>query len=297
MRGIFLFCLVLTINGCAHAPLRRNTLRQAQTLSNVYEQQVLDNIALAIAAPESTPYFAIPKGGSTQVTQSGTSTVGLTWSPRTLLTETLNINGTGSLTENWSLEPVTNPDRLDLMSCLLLYVTCRDSSHCQGCNEKLAFFFKDKFPECIPTCFFGFGKRSEVPKHCSKVGRYGQTYVWVAPGRYADLQAITLAMLDIVTADLKDFSPPNTKTVKVKQRFIGANGAELEGEFNVTPSEYNDMLEGVKKLQTNKSADDKLDISPDIISPSMSIEVAPMFRQRRETNDGPSQSLLLLPRQ
>lgn len=74
---------------------------------------VQHKLAMTLVSPNSTPYFAIPDGDSTQLTRSGTANVALTWNPRTLVTEFLSLTGNGSLTENWSLKPVTNPDRLE----------------------------------------------------------------------------------------------------------------------------------------------------------------------------------------
>lgn len=63
--------LVLFSVGCAHVPLARNTLKQVQTVADIQEQQVLDNIARAVAEPDSTPFYSVPKAGSTQVSQNG----------------------------------------------------------------------------------------------------------------------------------------------------------------------------------------------------------------------------------
>jgi hypothetical protein len=293
-------CLLFIISGCAHVPLRRNTLKQSQTLSDLLEQQVLDNIALSIAAPHSTPYFGLPKGGSTQMTQSGSSTVSLSWNPRTLVSEVLGITGGGALTENWTLEPVTNPDRLDLMSCLLQHVTCRGDGVCQDCDSKLRVFFKDKYPSCLPTCFYGRGRKCDVPKNCAKVGRSENTYVWVTGKHYAELQAITLAMLDIITADLKEFAPPDPKpkSIKVTQKIIGMNGTELTGEFQVSREDYNKLIDSLQKNGDTKTSMTPESMSvPMLIKPSDIPESGPVFRQRRESSDGPIQSLLLLPRQ
>lgn len=41
----------------------------AQTISDIQEQQVLNNLAMFVANPGSTPFFAIPSGGSTTVSQ------------------------------------------------------------------------------------------------------------------------------------------------------------------------------------------------------------------------------------
>ena len=48
--------------GCTHVQLRKNTVNQADTLSEIYQQQVLDNLAMFVYDYYSLPHFAIPTG-------------------------------------------------------------------------------------------------------------------------------------------------------------------------------------------------------------------------------------------
>lgn len=169
MMRLFSFMLISLFVGCVHVPLRKNTLKQAQSLSDLHEQQVLSNIAKSIAEPNSVPYFAIPKAGSTQVTGTGGSTLSLVWNPRTIVSETLGLNASGTLSENWTLEPINNPDKLILMSCLLKHVSGKTYGECEDCEKRLTTFFKEKYPICLPQCWFHHGCKSDVPKHCRKV--------------------------------------------------------------------------------------------------------------------------------
>ncbi len=304
MMRLFAFMLISLFVGCVHVPLRKNTLKQAQSLSDLHEQQVLSNIAKSIAEPNSVPYFAIPKAGSTQVTGTGGSTLSLVWNPRTIVSETLGLNASGTLSENWTLEPINNPDKLNLMSCLLKHVSCKTYGECEDCEKRLTTFFKEKYPTCLPQCWFHHGCKSDVPKHCRKVGRHDSTYVWVTPQYYGELNIITLAFLDIATADLTAFQP--SKPFKVTQTFKGANGNEIKGEYNVSKDDYDKMIKtmtGVEKTMNATSTSDSnpeatLPIIPfDILTPSTPLEDSSREFKKRTEPFGGLDSLLLLPRQ
>ena len=49
MHGRFLLgALILFTTGCMHIPLRNNTANQARTVSDLYQQQVLNNLAMFV---------------------------------------------------------------------------------------------------------------------------------------------------------------------------------------------------------------------------------------------------------
>lgn len=53
--------------GCTHQHLRINTLAQVRTVPNLQQQQVLDNLAMFVANPESLPFYSIAGGGTTAI--------------------------------------------------------------------------------------------------------------------------------------------------------------------------------------------------------------------------------------
>ncbi len=74
MRAKFSFVLLMVLffasSGCQHTHLKYNAVRQAGTLSEIFEQQVLDNLAMFVHDPHSLPYFAYPGDGTTALTDS-----------------------------------------------------------------------------------------------------------------------------------------------------------------------------------------------------------------------------------
>ncbi|MEP3479089.1 MAG: hypothetical protein ABJZ55_07575 [Fuerstiella sp.] len=104
---------LIVLTGCQHAHLRHNTVHQAQTLSDVYEQQVLDNLARTVHDAHAIPSFAYPKEGTTSITDKG----GFSASPLKNFSNVLGIDGSRSGLEQWGLTPVSDPDKLQLMQC------------------------------------------------------------------------------------------------------------------------------------------------------------------------------------
>ena len=64
--------------GCLHRQLEFTAQRTLSRLPELQYQQVLDNLAAVAANPAHLPYLAVVGQGAIQVTDNGTSTLGLT---------------------------------------------------------------------------------------------------------------------------------------------------------------------------------------------------------------------------
>lgn len=206
---IFASCCV----GCTHSQLRRSTLDQGKTISDLHMTQVLDNVALFLTNEAAMPHFNLSSSGSAQVSDSGSISPGFLWDPFGLVNESLGLQGGRSVTEQWSLVPILDPDRLYLMRCAFQWVTSSEYSHCDDCVARLKAFFGPTFdPECqLPVGWYCVGKRRDVPKHAPYVGRCGNTYVWVQPSGVDALTRLTLTIINISTA--APYSPPKHQVV------------------------------------------------------------------------------------
>ena len=202
--------------GCAHTQARRHANHQAATIADLQQQQVLDNLALFMTNPDATPFFAVPTGGTAQIIDSASANVNLVWSATTILTESLGITGSRNVTSNWSLQPINDPDKLQLMRCAYQVATGHQLANLKDCPDCDAItkiwhpaseladvpgIPEKQGVECIPDPgWFGVGCGKCVPKGCGcLVGRYCDTYVWVCPGRYDDLNKLTMVILDYAT--------------------------------------------------------------------------------------------------
>ncbi len=128
--------------GCAHTQLRWNTVRQSRTLTEIYEQQVLDNLAMFVYDSNSLPFFSFPNAGGSNVNDAGAVTGVLNWAHGVggLNNGALTLNGSRNITESWTLTPIIDPVKLQLMRCAYQQVVSNCgigemSMHCPDCQK------------------------------------------------------------------------------------------------------------------------------------------------------------------
>src|SRR5437588_1945686 len=112
----FALPVLLAGTGCTHWQLRANTIRQSTTLSDIYTQQVLDNLAMFVVNPDALPFFAVPNQGTSEVQDTG-GVAGLGYLTPHFIGEPLGLTANRQMTENWVLDPVRDPAKLALMRC------------------------------------------------------------------------------------------------------------------------------------------------------------------------------------
>nr|WP_143548104.1 hypothetical protein [Rhodopirellula sp. SM50] len=246
IRLVAVLMVVLTC-GCTHVQLRKNTIRQSETLTDIYEQQVLDNLAMFASDPGALPFFAFPNQGGTDVTDSFGADGNLSFSSDTFTGAGLAGAGGRGMSESWTLTPVYDARRLELMRAayqqVMLNAGCATIE--DGCpdNDLLLrqFYtgtvagesigeFTQRTGRTTPACFqqckwFGCGPKP--PKHknstCCKVGGHCGTYVWLLPGGQRELTKLTLVILDFAFNDAAAAPPtpvdPPESTVNVTKYF------------------------------------------------------------------------------
>lgn len=225
----------LLLCGCTHTQLRYNTVHQAQTLSEVYQNQVLNNLAKFVYDPNALPDFSFPNAGASSVLDAGSFNLLFTWLWTGSGSNGLNSTVSRSANESWTLTPVTDPRKLELMRCAYqrAVASCsgvHESVQCPDCVKRWNKFYAGQPYKTSPTgellleprnlvpppddpksngqvtseclsCdgWFHAGCKKHVPKSCpcTHVGHYCGVYVWVEPGRGTDeLTKLTLAILD-----------------------------------------------------------------------------------------------------
>ena len=110
---------VSMLAGCTHVQLRKNTVRQSETHSEIYEQQVMDNLAKFVYDQGALPHFAIANAGASGVEDSGNINGQLNWDRFSHGFASAFLGGSVSrrANESWTLVPVSDPRRLQLMRC------------------------------------------------------------------------------------------------------------------------------------------------------------------------------------
>jgi hypothetical protein len=127
---IMLCGVFIVLVGCQHTQLRHNTVHQSQTLAEIYEQQVLDNLAKTVHDAHALPFFSYPKDGTSNISQEAT----ITATPFRSFETVFGINGKRAGLEQWGLTPVSDPAKLQLMQCAYQRaVYGRPLSACSDC--------------------------------------------------------------------------------------------------------------------------------------------------------------------
>ena len=238
------FCLVAMTTGCMHTQLRNNAANEAMTVGDLQTQQVMNNLAMFVYNYNSMPYFAFPNQGSAiitdQVSGGGTAawgrpiTSGATapfkpahFGDFLLNTLGLSANAQRASQESFTLTPINDPRKLELMRCAyqLAVSNCGYGTpprSCPDCNARFnTFYTGDPDPdgtsvpkisqmaggtitsECLKgPCWFHVGCEKQVPDcPCILVGHYCGVYVWVLQDGRDELTKLTLAILDYATHD------------------------------------------------------------------------------------------------
>jgi len=244
------FCLLLaaTAAGCTHEQLRKDSVNEATTVGDLQTQQVLNNLAMFVYDYNSMPYFAYPNQGSAVVTDQVNGAGSAAWgrpitTGATGATDQFTVKHFGDFlfntlglsagaqranTESFTLTPINDPRKLELMRCAyqLAVSNCGHgdpSRKCPDCQARFnTFYTGDPDPkidggheikdmnggtitsECLKgPCWFCTGCEKDVPKHCPclLVGHYCGVYVWVPPGGRDELTKLTLAILDYAVHD------------------------------------------------------------------------------------------------
>jgi hypothetical protein len=183
-RPVFLALLALgLLPGCMSQQLRLTALRTVNALPDLQYQQVIDNLAKLASNPGFLPYYAVAGQGSVQVTDNGSSTLGLNIPSQALGPGSLSFGASRNVTGTWSLGTITSPEKIRNMQAVYLRAI---RGRAAGDPE------------------FGWlkvGARGDVPKQVTYVGHYEDVFVWVAPAGIDGLSDLTLAIMDIATRE------------------------------------------------------------------------------------------------
>jgi hypothetical protein len=161
---------------------------------------------------------------------------GLGWDTFRFSGATLGGNASRQATDGWTLEPINDPQKLELMRCAYQKAVANcgrggESTACPDCQANVAAFYGPEYSasenrvhatyDCFePGCctWFAYGPKECVPKcGCSLVGKYCGTYVWILPGGEDELTKLTLTILDFA---VNSFPSPRMKQVTMYRREV-----------------------------------------------------------------------------
>lgn len=113
-RLLFLALAVVALGGCTNHQLRRSTIGQAGTLTELQYQQVLNNLAMFANNPSAIPAQIALSDGSAQVTDGATGGVFAS------LGDTSGGGVSRTVVEQWSMRPITDDTSLQLLQMAYL---------------------------------------------------------------------------------------------------------------------------------------------------------------------------------
>lgn len=189
-------------SGCAHHNLAYDHISQARTLTNIHEQQVLDNLAMFSSDPNAIPFYAIPSVGSAKVTDNTSIGVSTLNGPLHSVLGPLGLSRNNALT--WATIPVTDAAKLAQMQAAY--------------RRALGYF--DFIDECeseivrISECESSLARRP-----CEKVGKYCGKSIRVCP---VSNDAFSRLVLEIMHH--AENAPRGDKTMTVNRIVYNGDG-------------------------------------------------------------------------
>ncbi len=243
---VFISC---AFGGCAHMQQKRNSVNQAITIADIYEKQVLDNLARFTVNPYATPAFSIASQATNGVTDHGE--FGLSDGAFTgKFFGFLSSNAARDNELNMTQDAVKDPRRLRLMQCAYQTALGISIDDCQNCCKLLGEWKGDKaacWDQCGITCGWvcKSNSRKDIPKCCCEnYGVFCGTYVWVNPAYRNEFSKLVMTIIDFAAGD----PAPDPNPVKATYYF-GADGKPAvmgqhvkEAEAYVSREEFNKQL-------------------------------------------------------
>jgi hypothetical protein len=258
--------VAIACSGCAsHLRLQRDTVAANFTVSDMYHQQVLNNVARFEVNAASMPSFSVIAAGTVNISDQVGAGVSPTYSPT--LTQALQGNGalpilsilfstTGqrTISENWSTSPVTDSDNLRRMRCAFQLLVGEETSECGECAERLKGFFlggTESFECMMPRGWYHVGCKEDVPECACYVAQYCDTYVWVMRDGLDGLARFTITVLDIATGEV------HTPQHGVKKTYKGEPKAENLETTEITSTEVDhNGLKNATRFQLDRKPPD-----------------------------------------
>jgi len=254
-RHLTLLCAAVLMNtvGCAHLHLRNNATRQANTTADIYEQQVLDNLARFVNNPHATPSFSVFDQASNAINDSGSLALGSSFLTGRFFAP-ISSSGSRASNNSFTLKPVVAPNRLLLMQCAYQRAIGYPIDQCSKCNVAMKDWHgASECVDCNP-CGINCGwvrssrKWRDVPKCCcNKYGEDCDLYVWVDPCQREEFSKLVLAIIEYASGNSKEAAASPKKTVtlyldgKGEQTKFGEHTQEIEATIPLSGLDHDDF--------------------------------------------------------
>ncbi len=210
---ILVAALVAVGQGCTSIALRRHAVNQAETVTDLRYQEVVNNLAILADEPGTLVSFSIIDGGTARVTDTVQGETQTLWDHAVhgFSRETLTGVAKRSPDLQWTLAPVASKPQLEAIrnACLWqLYGPPPEGSESMSLlrapmyGEYTGYHVgvADQLRRISPG-WLHLGCRKDVPRCASYSAHSGHTYAWIMPEGMSGLSEFTLVILDIATLD------------------------------------------------------------------------------------------------
>jgi hypothetical protein len=193
---LLLVASALVSTGCTSLALERHSVSQAVSAEELRYREVLDNLAMVAYDPASLPTYCSIFSGQAQITDSGQISSMTVWQHVTGKNgfggETLTPQLSRMALQNWVLDPVVVPEKLEAMRYACQWVvygrefaTRNDfrvllASPAQAPTPGRHFGVADALAR-LPDGWLHIGKLSDVPAHACYKAHFKSEWVWVQP--------------------------------------------------------------------------------------------------------------------
>ncbi len=204
--------LALVAPGCAADQMRFTATRIAARVPEVYQTQVMENLARTAANPGSMPYLSRVFNGTASATYNASLVASLTGQPHafTIVNSGLSSFSRG-VQANIGIDPIDNPDKLAAMQIAYREVVAPLTVTPEIHDSCLGYLLTDMNP-CVgsmpPPGWLQIGRKLDVPRGAAAVAHCGATYVWVMPQDLDALTRFTYFILNVATVSSRGNSRP-----------------------------------------------------------------------------------------
>jgi hypothetical protein len=214
MRVLALFLVLLCAgSGCTTPALKRHTINQVLSVTDIRYQEIVDGLAIVANNPGTMPAVAMNTGGISKVG----NTVGLqsstTWDQAVLgfARQTLNLTGKHVPDQQWTVSPVAAQPNLEALQAAFMWPIYGPPEPGSVGDERLRaprhgdktglHFDVERQLLALPPDWLEIGRYCDVPTNACYQAHCGETYVWVSADGMMGLSEFTLIVMDIATTD------------------------------------------------------------------------------------------------
>jgi hypothetical protein len=216
--------------GCTMMSLERHTVAQTDSAIDLRYREIMDNLALIAADPATLPNFVTIFSGTVSVQDTGQMVATPTWPFRAgMVTASPSLNR--QISQNWVLDPVIIPERLEAIRAALQWAVGGSESVDQDSIPLLLgpqqaqpgtqrhFDVADKLLN-MPKDWLGRGRRKDVPACARYKAHCGDVWVWVTPDGMKGLSDLTIVVQHIARVPINSPTlinpPPSYSSIVLK---------------------------------------------------------------------------------